>query len=118
MKLPIHAPVPTPSRIEVPATKIFETGLKSIDLLAPFAKGGKVGLFGVAGVGSRTVLIRELIRNIAKEHSVYSAFGGVGGERTREGNDLYLEMTESGVIANTVLVFGQMNELSRRASPA
>src|SRR5258705_462142 len=72
------------------------------------AKGGKVGLFGGAGVG-KTVLIQELIRNIAKEHSGYSAFGGVG-ERTREGNDLYLEMTESGVIANTVMVFGQMNE--------
>jgi F-type H+-transporting ATPase subunit beta len=92
----------------VPATKQFETGLKSIDLLAPFAKGGKIGLFGGAGVG-KTVLIQELIRNIAKEHSGYSAFGGVG-ERTREGNDLYLEMTESGVIANTVMVFGQMNE--------
>jgi F-type H+-transporting ATPase subunit beta len=106
-KLPIHRPSP-PFEEQVPATKQFETGLKSIDLLAPFAKGGKIGLFGGAGVG-KTVLIQELIRNIAKEHSGYSAFGGVG-ERTREGNDLYLEMTESGVIANTVMVFGQMNE--------
>ena len=92
----------------MPATKQFETGLKSIDLLAPFAKGGKIGFFGGAGVG-KTVLIQELIRNIAKEHSGLLGFGGVG-ERTREGNDLYLEMTESGVIANTVMVFGQMNE--------
>ncbi|MCX7915244.1 MAG: F0F1 ATP synthase subunit beta [Verrucomicrobiae bacterium] len=106
-RLPIHRP-PPPFEEQVPATKQFETGLKSIDLLAPFAKGGKIGLFGGAGVG-KTVLIQELIRNIAKEHSGYSVFGGVG-ERTREGNDLYLEMTESGVIANTVLVFGQMNE--------
>src|SRR2546425_4996577 len=105
--LPIHRP-PPPFEEQVPATKQFETGLKSIDLLAPFAKGGKIGFFGGAGVG-KTVLIQELIRNIAKEHSGYSAFGGVG-ERTREGNDLYLEMTESGVLANTVLVFGQMNE--------
>src|SRR3989441_7792183 len=105
--LPIHRPSPA-FEDQVPATKQFETGLKSIDLLAPFAKGGKVGLFGGAGVG-KTVLIQELIRNIAKEHSGFSAFGGVG-ERTREGNDLYLEMTESGVIANTVMVFGQMNE--------
>ena len=105
--LSIHR-LPPPFEEQVPATKQFETGLKSIDLLAPFAKGGKIGLFGGAGVG-KTVLIQELIRNIAKEHSGYSAFGGVG-ERTREGNDLYLEMTESGVIANTVLVFGQMNE--------
>src|SRR3989454_966378 len=105
--LPIHRP-PPPFEEQVPATKQFETGLKSIDLLAPFAKGGKIGFFGGAGVG-KTVLIQELIRNIAKEHSGYSAFGGVG-ERTREGNDLYLEMTESGVIANTVMVFGQMNE--------
>src|ERR1017187_7120232 len=107
MRLPIHRLSP-PFEEQVPATKQFETGLKSIDLLAPFAKGGKIGLFGGAGVG-KTVLIQELIRNIAKEHSGYSAFGGVG-ERTREGNDLYLEMTESGVIANTVMVFGQMNE--------
>src|SRR5438876_8020404 len=107
LRLPIHRPSPA-FEDQVPATQQFETGLKSIDLLAPFAKGGKVGLFGGAGVG-KTVLIQELIRNIAKEHSGYSAFGGVG-ERTREGNDLYLEMTESGVIANTVMVFGQMNE--------
>ncbi len=106
-KLPIHRHSP-PFEEQVPATKQFETGLKSVDLLAPFAKGGKIGLFGGAGVG-KTVLIQELIRNIAKEHSGFSAFGGVG-ERTREGNDLYLEMTESGVIANTVMVFGQMNE--------
>ena len=105
--LPIHRQ-PPPFEDQVPATKQFETGLKSIDLLAPFAKGGKIGFFGGAGVG-KTVLIQELIRNIAKEHSGYSAFGGVG-ERTREGNDLYLEMTESGVLPNTVLVFGQMNE--------
>src|SRR2546426_5797961 len=105
--LPIHRQ-PPPFEEQVPATQQFETGLKSIDLLAPFAKGGKIGFFGGAGVG-KTVLIQELIRNIAKEHSGYSAFGGVG-ERTREGNDLYLEMTESGVIANTVMVFGQMNE--------
>src|SRR5712671_476536 len=107
MRLPIHRPSPA-FEDQVPATQQFETGLKAIDLLAPFAKGGKVGLFGGAGVG-KTVLIQELIRNIAKEHSGFSAFGGVG-ERTREGNDLYLEMTESGVIANTVMVFGQMNE--------
>jgi F-type H+-transporting ATPase subunit beta len=106
-RLPIHRLAP-PFEEQVPATTQFETGLKSIDLLAPFAKGGKIGFFGGAGVG-KTVLIMELIRNIAKEHSGYSAFGGVG-ERTREGNDLYLEMTESGVLANTVMVFGQMNE--------
>lgn len=105
--LPIHRPAPSFDE-QVPATTQFETGLKSIDLLAPFAKGGKIGFFGGAGVG-KTVLIQELIRNIAKEHSGYSAFGGVG-ERTREGNDLILEMTESGVLDNTVLVFGQMNE--------
>ncbi len=89
-------------------TEVLETGLKVVDLLEPYLKGGKVGLFGGAGVG-KTVLIQELIHNIAKEHSGYSVFGGVG-ERTREGNDLYLEMTESGVLANTVMVFGQMNE--------
>jgi len=107
LHLPIHRPSPA-FEDQVAANKLFETGLKSIDLLAPFAKGGKIGLFGGAGVG-KTVLIQELIRNIAKEHSGFSVFGGVG-ERTREGNDLYLEMTESGVIANTVMVFGQMNE--------
>src|SRR5205814_9824442 len=94
LRLPIHRASPAFEE-QVPATKQFETGLKSIDLLAPFAKGGKIGFFGGAGVG-KTVLIQELIRNIAKEHSGYSAFGGVG-ERTREGNDLFLEMSESGV---------------------
>ena len=104
---PIHR-LPPSFEDQVPATTQFETGLKSIDLLAPFAKGGKVGFFGGAGVG-KTVLIQELIRNIAKEHSGYSTFGGVG-ERTREGNDLFLEMSASGVLPKTVLVFGQMNE--------
>src|SRR5258708_37220978 len=88
--------------------EILETGIKVVDLIAPMAKGGKVGLFGGAGVG-KTVLIQELINNIAKFHSGYSVFGGVG-ERTREGNDLYNEMAESGVLKNTSLVFGQMNE--------
>jgi len=91
-----------------PATEILETGIKVIDLLAPYAKGGKIGLFGGAGVG-KTVLIMELIRNIAHEHGGYSVFAGVG-ERTREGNDLWNEMKESGVIDKTALVFGQMNE--------
>ncbi len=90
------------------ASEIFETGIKVIDLLAPFVKGGKVGLFGGAGVG-KTVLIQELIRNIAAEHGGYSVFTGVG-ERTREGNDLYHELKESGVIDKTAMVFGQMNE--------
>ena len=89
-------------------TEIFETGIKSIDLIAPFPKGGKIGLFGGAGVG-KTVLIMELIRSIAYEHSGNSVFAGVG-ERTREGNDLYLEMKEAGVLQNTALVYGQMNE--------
>jgi len=89
-------------------TEVFETGIKVIDLICPFVKGGKVGLFGGAGVG-KTVIIQELIRNIAAEHGGYSVFGGVG-ERTREGNDLYREMTQSGVIKNTAMVFGQMNE--------
>lgn len=89
-------------------TEIFETGIKVIDLICPFVKGGKVGLFGGAGVG-KTVVIQELIRNIAQEHGGYSVFAGVG-ERTREGNDLYHEMTDSGVIDKTALVFGQMNE--------
>ena len=88
--------------------QIFETGIKVIDLIAPYTRGGKVGLFGGAGVG-KTVLIQELIRNIATEHGGLSVFAGVG-ERTREGNDLYYEMTDSGVIANTAMVFGQMNE--------
>ena len=91
-----------------PVVEILETGIKVIDLLAPYAKGGKIGLFGGAGVG-KTVLIQELIRNIATEHGGYSVFTGVG-ERTREGNDLYHEMTESGVIDKTTMVFGQMNE--------
>src|SRR5947199_2428 len=91
-----------------PTTEIFETGIKVIDLLAPYVKGGKVGLFGGAGVG-KTVLIMELINNIAQEHGGLSVFAGVG-ERTREGNGLYLEMKESGVISKTALVFGQMNE--------
>ncbi|MCK5085297.1 F0F1 ATP synthase subunit beta, partial [Candidatus Parcubacteria bacterium] len=90
-------------------TEIFETGIKVIDLIAPFSKGGKVGLFGGAGVG-KTVLIQELIRNIATEHGGYSVFAGVG-ERTREGNDLYHEMKDSGVLDKTALVFGQMNEV-------
>lgn len=90
-------------------TEVFETGIKSVDLLAPFIKGGKVGLFGGAGVG-KTVLIQELINNVASEHGGYSVFAGVG-ERVREGNDLYHEMKESGVLPKTALVFGQMNEV-------
>src|SRR3954451_21824528 len=104
---PIHRPAPEASDL-APTQEILETGIKVIDLLAPYAKGGKVGLFGGAGVG-KTVLIQELIRNIAEEHSGLSAFVGVG-ERSREGNDLWLEMKESGVIDKTMLVFGQMNE--------
>ncbi len=106
-KLPIHRNPPSFTELAV-ATEIFETGLKVVDLLAPYPKGGKVGLFGGAGVG-KTVLIMELIHNIAKEHGGYSVFAGVG-ERTREGNDLYREMNESGVIDKTALVYGQMNE--------
>jgi len=106
-RLPIHRPSPGFEDLE-PSTEILETGIKVVDLLAPYAKGGKVGLFGGAGVG-KTVLIMELIRNIAYEHGGFSVFSGVG-ERTREGNDLYLEMKESGVIDKTALVFGQMNE--------
>ena len=90
-------------------TEVFETGIKSVDLLAPFIKGGKVGLFGGAGVG-KTVLIQELINNVASEHGGYSVFAGVG-ERVREGNDLYHEMKDSGVLDKTALVFGQMNEV-------
>jgi F-type H+-transporting ATPase subunit beta len=103
----IHQEAP---RVEdlTPTTEMFETGIKVIDLLAPYAKGGKVGLFGGAGVG-KTVLIQELIHNLAKEHGGLSAFCGVG-ERSREGNDLWLEMKESGVLDKTMLVFGQMNE--------
>jgi F-type H+/Na+-transporting ATPase subunit beta len=104
---PIHRDPPTVENL-TPTTEIFETGIKVIDLLAPYAKGGKVGLFGGAGVG-KTVIIQELIHNLAKEHGGLSAFCGVG-ERSREGNDLWLEMTESGVIEKTMLVFGQMNE--------
>jgi F-type H+-transporting ATPase subunit beta len=104
---PIHREPPVFESLS-PTTEIFETGIKVIDLLAPYVKGGKVGLFGGAGVG-KTVLIMELINNIAQEHGGLSVFAGVG-ERTREGNGLYLEMKESGVINKTALVFGQMNE--------
>jgi F-type H+/Na+-transporting ATPase subunit beta len=106
-RYPIHRPAP-PLSDQVTKYTLFETGIKVIDLLEPYPKGGKVGLFGGAGVG-KTVVIMELIRNIASEHGGYSVFCGVG-ERTREGNDLWLEMTESGVLAKTALVFGQMNE--------
>ena len=106
-KHPIHRKVPAFSE-QSTETEIRETGIKVVDLLCPYQKGGKVGLFGGAGVG-KTVLIQELIRNIATEHGGYSVFTGVG-ERTREGNDLYHEMTESGVINKTTMVFGQMNE--------
>jgi F-type H+-transporting ATPase subunit beta len=104
---PIHREAPTVEDL-TPTTEMFETGIKVIDLLAPYAKGGKVGLFGGAGVG-KTVIIQELIRNLAEEHQGLSAFCGVG-ERSREGNDLWLEMKESGVLEKTMLVFGQMNE--------
>ena len=104
---PIHRPAPSYEQ-QQPATEILETGIKVIDLICPYAKGGKIGLFGGAGVG-KTVLIQELIYNIATAHNGYSVFTGVG-ERTREGNDLYNEMTESGVINKTAMVFGQMNE--------
>ena len=103
----IHRPAPSYSEQEG-TTEILETGIKVIDLIAPYAKGGKIGLFGGAGVG-KTVLIMELINNVAKEHGGISVFTGVG-ERTREGNDLYNEMKESGVISKTALVYGQMNE--------
>jgi F-type H+-transporting ATPase subunit beta len=104
---PIHRAAPTFEE-QGSATEILETGIKVVDLLAPYTKGGKIGLFGGAGVG-KTVLIMELIRNIATEHGGFSVFAGVG-ERTREGNDLWLEMNESGVIEKTAMVFGQMNE--------
>ncbi|MCL2812365.1 MAG: F0F1 ATP synthase subunit beta, partial [Clostridia bacterium] len=104
---PIHRDVPGVSD-QAATTELLETGIKAIDLLCPYSKGGKIGLFGGAGVG-KTVLIMELIRNIAQEHGGYSVFSGVG-ERTREGNDLYQDMTRSGVISKTALVFGQMNE--------
>jgi F-type H+-transporting ATPase subunit beta len=104
---PIHKPAPKLTDQDTKRS-MLETGIKVIDLICPFAKGGKVGAFGGAGVG-KTVIIQELIRNIAEEHSGHSVFAGVG-ERTREGNDLYLEMSESGVIKNTVMAYGQMNE--------
>ncbi len=107
MKLPIHRPSPEFQSLTT-EKEMFETGIKVIDLIQPFTKGGKTGLFGGAGVG-KTVIIQELINNIAQHHGGYSVFAGVG-ERTREGNDLYLEMTESGVIDKTALIFGQMNE--------
>ncbi len=107
ISLPIHRHAPKFENLST-ETEILETGIKVIDLLEPYMKGGKTGLFGGAGVG-KTVLIQELIRNIATEHGGYSVFAGVG-ERTREGNDLYMEMKESGVLSKTALVFGQMNE--------
>ena len=106
-KYPIHRKAPS-FKEQSTKSEILETGIKVIDLICPFLKGGKIGLFGGAGVG-KTVVIQELIRNIAQEHGGYSMFAGVG-ERTREGNDLYREMEESGVLAKTALVFGQMNE--------
>ena len=107
IKWPIHRAAPD-FKDQSTQTEVFETGIKVIDLICPFVKGGKVGLFGGAGVG-KTVVIQELIRNIAAEHGGYSVFAGVG-ERTREGNDLYHEMKSSGVLEKTTLVFGQMNE--------
>ncbi len=107
IRYPIHRPAPKFSDLST-KKELFETGIKVIDLLEPYTKGGKTGLFGGAGVG-KTVIIQELIHNIAKHHGGYSVFGGVG-ERTREGNDLWLEMKESGVLGKTALVFGQMNE--------
>jgi len=106
-RMPIHRQAPTLEE-QAATSEIFETGIKVVDLLAPYSKGGKIGLFGGAGVG-KTVVVMELIDSIAKQHGGYSVFCGVG-ERTREGNDLYLEMEESGVLKNTALVFGQMNE--------
>jgi F-type H+-transporting ATPase subunit beta len=106
-RMPIHRPAPTFEEQDT-SSQIFETGIKVVDLIAPYTRGGKVGLFGGAGVG-KTVLIQELINNIAKEHGGISVFAGVG-ERTREGNDLYHEMIDSGVIGKTAMVFGQMNE--------
>ncbi|HUU28102.1 MAG TPA: F0F1 ATP synthase subunit beta [archaeon] len=107
MRYPIHREPPEFIDLS-PSTQIFETGIKVVDLLEPYVKGGKIGLFGGAGVG-KTVVIMELINNIAKQHGGFSVFGGVG-ERTREGNDLWLEMQESGVIDKTCMVYGQMNE--------
>ena len=106
-KWSIHRQAPSFAE-QSPVVSILETGIKVIDLLEPYAKGGKIGLFGGAGVG-KTVLIQELITNVASEHGGYSIFTGVG-ERSREGNDLWNEMMESGVISKTALVFGQMNE--------
>ena len=107
VQYPIHRPAPEFDSLST-KRELFETGIKVVDLLEPYTKGGKTGLFGGAGVG-KTVIIQELIHNIAKEHGGYSVFGGVG-ERTREGNDLWIEMKESGVLDKTALVFGQMNE--------
>jgi F-type H+-transporting ATPase subunit beta len=107
-RYPIHRKAPA-FKEQSTKVEVFETGIKVIDLIAPFVKGGKVGLFGGAGVG-KTVLIQELIHNVATKHGGYSVFTGVG-ERSREGNDLYLEMQESGVLARTAMVFGQMNEV-------
>src|SRR5574344_2560633 len=106
-RMPIHRSAPSSTDV-MPSTEILETGIKVVDLLAPYSKGGKIGLFGGAGVG-KTVLIMELINNIAKGHNGFSVFAGVG-ERSREGNDLWNEMKESGVLDKTALVFGQMNE--------
>jgi len=106
-RYPIHRPAPSFTD-QATSVEALETGIKVVDLLAPYARGGKIGLFGGAGVG-KTVIIMELINNIAKQHGGYSIFGGVG-ERTREGNDLFLEMRESGVLGKTALVYGQMNE--------
>ncbi|TAM64214.1 MAG: F0F1 ATP synthase subunit beta, partial [Chloroflexota bacterium] len=106
-RLPIHRPAPAFDQ-QTTEDEVFETGIKVIDLVCPFKKGGKIGIFGGAGVG-KTVIIQELIRNVAQEHAGVSVFAGVG-ERSREGNDLIHEMTESGVIAKTAFVFGQMNE--------
>jgi F-type H+/Na+-transporting ATPase subunit beta len=107
MKMPIHREAPDIADID-PTTELFETGVKVIDLLCPFVRGGKIGMFGGAGVG-KTVIIMELIHNIATEHGGFSVFSGIG-ERTREGNDLWLSMKQSGVLDKTALVFGQMNE--------
>ncbi|HIJ74133.1 MAG TPA: F0F1 ATP synthase subunit beta, partial [Candidatus Hydrogenedentes bacterium] len=107
VRWPIHRPAPQFDELET-STQMFETGIKVIDLLAPYCRGGKTGLFGGAGVG-KTVLIMELIHNVATKHGGYSVFSGVG-ERTREGNDLWLEMKESGVLEKTALIYGQMTE--------
>jgi len=107
LRKPIHQPAPAMEDL-IPKTEVFVTGIKVVDLLAPYTRGGKTGLFGGAGVG-KTVIIMELINNVAKAHGGYSVFAGVG-ERTREGNDLWLEMQESGVISRAVLCYGQMNE--------